>query len=284
MALLEVSGVTVQFGGVIAVNDASLSVEGGTITGLIGPNGAGKTTLFNVITGLQPPTRGRVRFRNHDVTRSSPNARAKAGMGRTFQRLEAFGSLTVRENVQVARDIHSGVRGWFGRSHDTVVDQLIDRVGLTDYAAQRADSVPTGVARLLEMARALAIEPRLLLLDEPSSGLDEAETEAFGHLLRDLAADGRAILLVEHDMDLVMTVCDLIHVLEFGKVIATGRPEDIRADRTVQAAYLGFSADSTAAAEATSSLNGFADANQTALLSAGPGHPTMQLPTVDAEQ
>ncbi|MDT4946585.1 MAG: hypothetical protein QOH14_3318 [Pseudonocardiales bacterium] len=284
MALLEVTGVTVQFGGVVAVNDASLSVDGGTITGLIGPNGAGKTTLFNVITGLQPPTKGRVRFRNHDVTRSSPNARAKAGMGRTFQRLEAFGSLTVRENVQVARDIHSGVRGWFSRSQDKVVDQLIDRVGLTDYATQRADSVPTGVARLLEMARALAIEPRLLLLDEPSSGLDEAETEAFGHLLRDLAADGRAILLVEHDMDLVMNVCDLIHVLEFGKVIATGRPEDIRANRTVQAAYLGFSDDSAAAAETTRSLNGFADANRTALLSPVSAHPTIELPAVDAER
>jgi branched-chain amino acid transport system ATP-binding protein len=284
MALLEVTGVTVQFGGVVAVNDASLSVDGGTITGLIGPNGAGKTTLFNVITGLQPPTKGRVRFRNHDVTRSSPNARAKAGMGRTFQRLEAFGSLTVRENVQVARDIHSGVRGWFSRSQDKVVDQLIDRVGLTDYATQRADSVPTGVARLLEMARALAIEPRLLLLDEPSSGLDEAETEAFGHLLRDLAADGRAILLVEHDMDLVMNVCDLIHVLEFGKVIATGRPEDIRANRTVQAAYLGFSDDSAAAAETTRSLNGFADANRTALLSPVPAHPTIELPAADAER
>jgi branched-chain amino acid transport system ATP-binding protein len=240
MALLEVSGVTVRFGGVTAVDDASISVESGSITGLIGPNGAGKTTLFNVITGLQPPTKGRVRFRSQDVTKSSPNARAKLGMGRTFQRLEAFGSLTVRENIQVARDIHAGVRSWFTRGQDKVVDQIIARVGLTGYAHQRADSVPTGVARLLEMGRALAIEPKLLLLDEPSSGLDEGETEAFGDLLQDLAADGTAILMVEHDMELVMRVCHLIHVLEFGRVIATGTADEIRADKTVQAAYLGF--------------------------------------------
>jgi branched-chain amino acid transport system ATP-binding protein len=240
MALLEVTGVTVRFGGVTAVDDANITADGGMITGLIGPNGAGKTTLFNVITGLQPPTAGRIRFRGHDISRSSPNHRAKAGMGRTFQRLEAFGSLTVRENVQVAREIHGGVRGWFGRGNDAVVDELLERVGITRYAAQRADSVPTGVARLLEMARALAIEPRLLLLDEPSSGLDEAETENFGALLRSLAVHSMAILMVEHDMDLVMSVCDVIHVLEFGKVIATGTPAEIRADRTVQAAYLGF--------------------------------------------
>jgi len=240
MALLEASSVTVQFGGVTAVDNASISVESGSITGLIGPNGAGKTTLFNVITGLQSPTKGRVRFRDHDVTRATPNYRAKAGMGRTFQRLEAFGSLTVRENIQAARDIHGGARSWFSTKQDKTVDELIDRVGIREYAKQRADSVPTGVARLLEMARALAIEPRLLLLDEPSSGLDESETHAFGALLQDLARDETAILMVEHDMDLVMSVCELIHVLEFGKVIATGTPAEIRADRAVQAAYLGF--------------------------------------------
>jgi branched-chain amino acid transport system ATP-binding protein len=284
MALLEVHGVTVQFGGVTAVNDASLSVEGGAVTGLIGPNGAGKTTLFNVITGLQQPTRGRVRFSNHDVTKSSVNSRAKAGMGRTFQRLEAFGSLSVRENVLVAREIHAGARSWFRRRKDRVVDELIERVGLTAYVNQRADSVPTGVARLLEMARALAIEPRLLLLDEPSSGLDEAETEAFGELLTALAADGVAVLMVEHDMDLVMSVCDVIHVLEFGRIIATGTPAEIRADRGVQAAYLGFVDDSAAAAETTQALNNVAMADETTVL---PGvaqvETTMELPAVKAD-
>jgi branched-chain amino acid transport system ATP-binding protein len=243
MALLEVVGVTVKFGGITAVNDASLSVDSGTITGLIGPNGAGKTTLFNVISGLQPATRGRVRFKNHDVTRSSVSHRAKMGMARTFQRLEAFGSLTVRENIQAARDIHRGPRAWLRFARDPKVNELVETVGLERYVNQRADSVPTGVARLLEVARALAIEPELLLLDEPSSGLDEAETEALGELLQRLAEQGRAVLMVEHDMDLVMGVCDLIHVLEFGRVIATGTAAEIRSDRKVQAAYLGFSDD-----------------------------------------
>jgi branched-chain amino acid transport system ATP-binding protein len=264
MALLDVTGVTVRFGGVTAVDDANISAEAGRITGLIGPNGAGKTTLFNVITGLLPPTAGRVRFRNVDISRSTPNARAKAGMARTFQRLEAFGSLTVRENVQVAREIHGGVRSWFRHHNDTAVDELLERVGITQYAAQRADSVPTGVARLLEMARALAIDPKLLLLDEPSSGLDEAETENFGILLRALAGQGAAILMVEHDMDLVMSVCDVIHVLEFGKVIASGTAAEIRADRKVQAAYLGFTDDSDEAALAS------------------PAETTMELPAVPA--
>jgi branched-chain amino acid transport system ATP-binding protein len=285
MALLEVTGVTVQFGGVTAVDHAALSVDAGSITGLIGPNGAGKTTLFNVITGLQPPTKGRVRFRGHDVTRNSPNSRAKAGMGRTFQRLEAFGSLTVRENIQVAREIYAGARSWFRGRQDRTVDELIERVGLVDYAHHRADSVPTGVARLLEMARALAIEPRLLLLDEPSSGLDEAETEAFGFLLQDLAADNRAILMVEHDMDLVMSVCHFIHVLEFGRVIATGTPAEIRADRTVQAAYLGFVDDSEAAAETTRALNDLAAVDQPVVLaSVAQVETTMELPALETDQ
>ena len=243
MALLEVVGITVKFGGITAVNDASFAAESGTITGLIGPNGAGKTTLFNVISGLQPPTKGRIRFKNNDVTRSSVSHRAKMGMARTFQRLEAFGSLTVRENVQAARDIHHGPRGWFRFTRDPVIDELIETVGLERYVKQRADSVPTGVARLVEVARALAIEPDLLLLDEPSSGLDEAETHGLGQLLQRLAEQGTAILMVEHDMDLVMGVCDMIHVLEFGKVIATGTGSEIRSDRKVQAAYLGFSDD-----------------------------------------
>jgi len=238
VALLEVTGVTVQFGGVTAVDDASITAEVGRITGLIGPNGAGKTTLFNVITGLQPATRGKVHFDGRNLTRAVPSRRARAGMGRTFQRLEAFGSLTVRENVLVASEIHDGFRGLF-RGRGPGVDGLLARVGITAYSGHRADAVPTGVARLLEMARVLAVDPRLLLLDEPSSGLDESETVGFGALLRALAREGRAVLLVEHDMDLVMSVCDVIHVLEFGKIIASGTPEKIRADRRVQEAYLG---------------------------------------------
>ena len=240
MPLLHVDDVVVQFGGVTAVNHADFEVTEGTITGLIGPNGAGKTTCFNVITGLQTPTSGRVLFDERDITRMPVHRRSRRGIGRTFQRLEAFGSLTVADNVRTALDIHDGFSGIF-KSADADIEHLLERVGISSYAAERADSVPTGVARLLELARALACDPRLLLLDEPSSGLDESETEAFGKLLKELAAEGRTVLMVEHDMDLVMAVCDTIHVLDFGSIIAQGTPAEIRVDPVVQKAYLGFS-------------------------------------------
>ena len=246
MSLLQVDDVVVQFGGVTAVNHASFEVFPGSVTGLIGPNGAGKTTCFNVITGLQSPTSGKVLLDGHDITRMPVHRRARRGIGRTFQRLEAFGSLTVEGNVRTALDIHDGFRGLF-RSGDgsaaDVVDALLERVGIAAYAEERADSVPTGVARLLELARALACDPRLLLLDEPSSGLDEQETEDFGLLLSELASEGRTILMVEHDMDLVMNVCDTIHVLDFGSIIAQGTPAEIRTNPLVQRAYLGFAED-----------------------------------------
>jgi branched-chain amino acid transport system ATP-binding protein len=246
MSLLRVDDVVVQFGGVTAVNHASFEVEAGSVTGLIGPNGAGKTTCFNVITGLQRPTSGRVLFEDRDITRTPVHRRARRGIGRTFQRLEAFGSLTVADNVRVALDIHEGFRGVFRAAHHDV-DELLERVGIAEYAAERADSIPTGTARLLELARALACDPRLLLLDEPSSGLDEAETGAFGALLVELAGAGCTILMVEHDMDLVMSVCDYIRVLDFGAVIAAGTPAEIRVDPRVQKAYLGYSEESRGA-------------------------------------
>ena len=239
MPLLEVDDVVVQFGGVTAVNHASFGAHAGRITGLIGPNGAGKTTCFNVITGLQRPTSGAVRFDGRAVTRVPVHRRSKRGMGRTFQRLEAFGSLTVRENVRVALDIHRGLRGLV-RPAAADIDSLLERVGIAAYAQERADSIPTGTARLLELARCLAGDPKLLLLDEPSSGLDETETDAFGELLQELAAEGRGVLMVEHDMDLVMAVCHEIHVLDFGSVIASGLPAEIRSDPQVQRAYLGY--------------------------------------------
>jgi branched-chain amino acid transport system ATP-binding protein len=228
---------------VTAVNHASFEVEPGTVTGLIGPNGAGKTTCFNVITGLQAPTSGKVWLDDHDITRMPVHRRARHGIGRTFQRLEAFGSLTVEDNVRTALDIHDGVKGLLravNGSADVEIAALLELVGISEYARDRADSIPTGVARLLELARALACDPRLLLLDEPSSGLDEAETEAFGALLLKLATEGRTILMVEHDMDLVMSVCDTIHVLDFGSIIAQGTPAEVRADPAVQKAYLGY--------------------------------------------
>lgn len=250
MSLLRVENVTVQFGGVTAVNGATYHAEAGTITGLIGPNGAGKTTCFNVITGLQRPTAGDIYLDDHEVTGATVNHRARLGIGRTFQRLEAFGSLSVRDNVRVALDIHHGWRHW-RKSTNAAADELLERVGIATHADDRADSIPTGTARLLELARALACEPRLLLLDEPSSGLDETETQDFGELLGDLAGEGVGILMVEHDMDLVMRICSTLYVLDFGTIIATGTPEEIRRNREVQRAYLGYSDESEPPASQT---------------------------------
>jgi branched-chain amino acid transport system ATP-binding protein len=238
VALLDVQTVSVRFGGNIAVQEVSLTAEPGRITGLIGPNGAGKTTLFNVITGLQNPTRGKVLIDGQDITRLAPYKRARKGVARTFQRLELFGALTVRENIQVA----ASIRSRWGHTDEhpaTTANRLLSRIGLETMADVRAADLPTGQARLVELGRALATQPRLLLLDEPASGQDESETENFADLLRALAAEGIAILLVEHDMQLVMNVCELIHVLDFGRLMAVGSPTEIRNNPAVLAAYLG---------------------------------------------
>jgi branched-chain amino acid transport system ATP-binding protein len=236
--LLEIEEVSVQFGGLLAVDDASISVPSGCVTGLIGPNGAGKTTLFNVITGLQAPSGGRVLLDEADITRRRPYRRARLGIARTFQRLEAFGSLTARENVLVALEMR---RRWATSRYDCakIADELLDRVGITRVADTRVEALPTGSARLVELARALATDPKVLLLDEPSSGLDEQETDALGVLLHQLTADGLGVLLVEHDMPLVMEACTHISVLDFGRIIARGTPAQIQADPSVQRAYLG---------------------------------------------
>jgi branched-chain amino acid transport system ATP-binding protein len=243
VALLAVERVAVQFGGVRALDDVDLDVDAATITGLIGPNGAGKTTLFNVICGLQPTLSGRVRLGDDLLDGMSPHHRARRGIARTFQRLEVFGSLTVRDNVRVAAEVR---RSWHrpNRRRELVpplerADQLVVQVGLEEVADTRVDALPTGLARLVEVARALASEPRVLLLDEPSSGLDEGETDALAELLERLAADGLGILLVEHDVDLVMRVCARLHVLDFGRIIAVGTPAEVRRDPQVQSAYLG---------------------------------------------
>jgi branched-chain amino acid transport system ATP-binding protein len=238
MATLAVVEVSVVFGGLTAVDSAEFSVEPGAVTGLIGPNGAGKTTLFNVITGLQNPTRGRIQLDNRDITNKRPHKRARLGIARTFQRLEAFGSLTARENVLVALEIR---RRWEKEHFDPNREalHLLDKVGIGSVAESKVEMLPTGTARLVEVARALATNPQVLLLDEPSSGLDEAETDALGELLHELAADGLAVLLVEHDMPLVMDTCAFINVLDFGRIIARGTPQEIQSDPAVQRAYLG---------------------------------------------
>jgi branched-chain amino acid transport system ATP-binding protein len=241
VTLLEVRDVDVHFGGVRALRSVSLEADESTVTGLIGPNGAGKTTLFNVICGLQEPDRGRVLIAGQDIGGKPAYQRARLGIARTFQRLEVFGSLTAHDNVLVAAEVH---RSWSRSRYDPkeVAEQILERVGITRVADEQVDSLPTGLARLVELGRALATQPRLLLLDEPSSGLDESESEDFGRLLLDLASEGLGILLVEHDIDLVMSVCSTIHVLDFGAILAVGSPKKVQADERVRAAYLGVDA------------------------------------------
>lgn len=238
--LLEVDRVSVRFGGLMALDDVSLTADAGRVTGLIGPNGAGKTTLFNAVCGLQPVRSGRVRLDGADMTRLSPHRRARRGLARTFQRLEIFGSLSVRENVLVAAEIH---RRWSGgKEHpEAVTDEVLDRLALRDLGGALVDVLPLGIARVIEVARALATRPRVLLLDEPSSGLDPAETAWLGRILERMAADGLAVVLVEHDVGLVMQTSARIYALEFGRIIATGTPDEVRANEAVQAAYLGSS-------------------------------------------
>ncbi|MDE3087603.1 MAG: ABC transporter ATP-binding protein, partial [Acidobacteriota bacterium] len=241
MPELAVESVTVRFGGLQALDDVSLQVAHGAVTGLIGPNGAGKTTLFDVVTGLRRPQGGRVLLGGDDVTSLAPHQRARRGIARTFQRLELFGTLSALENVQLAAEAR--------RRHGAtaVAEELLGRVGLAGREGEPADLLPTGQARLLELARALATAPSVLLLDEPSAGLDEAESKALGGVLAGLAAEGLAVLLVEHDVSLVMELCHHVVVLDAGLVIARGTPEAVRADPVVQHAYLGAPADAMGA-------------------------------------
>ena len=236
--ILEIRGITVRFGGHVAVKDVSIGIEPGTVTGLIGPNGAGKTTLFNTITGLQRPTAGKVFLDGRDITSLPPYKRARMGMARTFQRLELFVSLSVRDNLRVAGDIHNA-NGRNKIDVDDEVDRLLELTGLADIASTDVSDVPTGRARVVEVARALMTSPRVLLLDEPASGQTEQETEAFATLLGDLAKDGLAICLVEHDIPLVMKICSRIHVLDYGAVLASGVPDEIKNDPAVINAYIG---------------------------------------------
>ena len=232
--MLEAEAIRVRFGGQMALDEASLRAPAGEITGLIGPNGAGKTTMFNVITGLAAPDAGRVRLDGTDITGLPPYRRARLGLARTFQQLQLFGTLTVAENIELA----ARRKGVSERPRECAA-RLLDFLGITPLADVYAQNVPTGQARLVELGRALATSPRLLLLDEPASGQDPRETEHFTTLLRSIAADGLGILLVEHDVPLVMEVCSQIHVLDYGRVIASGTPAQIQADERVIAAYLG---------------------------------------------
>ncbi len=240
MPALEVEGVCMAFGGAQVLVDVSLSVTAGGVTGLIGPNGAGKTTLFNVVSGLLEPKSGRVMIDGRDVTRAGPAARARRGLSRTYQRLELFTSLTVRDNIRVAGEIRNtwGRRGRIDVAAET--ERTIELVGLGDVAEREVSELPTARARVVEVARALMTQPRVLLLDEPASGQTEEETLAFGRFLRQLVDDrDLAVCLVEHDVGLVMDTCELIHVLDYGEIIASGPPEQVKSNPAVVNAYLG---------------------------------------------
>jgi branched-chain amino acid transport system ATP-binding protein len=243
-ATLAAERVSVRFGGHLALSEVTVDARPGEITGLIGPNGAGKTTLFNVITGMLGPTTGRVLLDGDDISRLDTYQRARRGIGRTFQRLELFTGLSVRDNVRVAGEIRN-TWGLFGARQGRMdvkreTERLLELVGLGAVADREVSEVPTGTARVVEVARALMTGPRVLLLDEPASGQTEDETRTFGAMLRRLAHDdGLTILLVEHDMGLVMDVCDRVHVLDFGQLIAVGTPAQIRDDPAVLDAYLG---------------------------------------------
>jgi ABC-type branched-subunit amino acid transport system ATPase component len=250
---LEINGLTVAFGGNVAVNNVSLSAPVGHITGLIGPNGAGKTTTFNACSGLLRPKAGRVRLFGKDVTRANPAARARLGLGRTFQRVEVCETMSVRDNVRVGCEARAAAATPWAqfmasassrRALDGRVDAALNRCGMSAMAATPVGALSTGRRRLVELARVLACDFRFLLLDEPSSGLDDAETDKFGEILREVVREVEiGILLVEHDMNLVMGVCDYIHVLDFGNHIFEGDPASARKSAQVRAAYLGEDAD-----------------------------------------
>ncbi|HZQ78494.1 MAG TPA: ABC transporter ATP-binding protein [Acidimicrobiia bacterium] len=252
---LVASGIVVRFGGLVALDGVGTEVVPGRVTGLIGPNGAGKTTMFNVICGFQSADHGRVRLNGVDITQESPARRARMGLGRTFQRMELFHSLTVRENVALAAEsVHVGdnpltqlgiAKAGRALKRETrqITEDLLCATGLDHVADRLAGEVSTGQGRLVELARALARRPRILLLDEPSSGLDVKESEAFGRLLLRLVFErGIGILMIEHDMNLVLNICDPIYVLDFGKPLMIGTPAEVRSSEVVRDAYLGKAA------------------------------------------
>ena len=248
-ALLEARRVGKDFAGIMALSDIDLTVEEGERVGLIGPNGAGKTTFFNCLLGMLEVSRGEVLFDGEDITRLPVHRRSQAGIGRTFQRIELFSDCTVREHLLIAERIRNGTGSFWkdliGRGRPTTpeidrADAVLDLLGLLELADAPIEALSLGKGRLVEVGRALMTEPRLLLLDEPSSGLDRVETTALAQTLRSVQAErGFAILLVEHDVELVTGFTERCCVLDFGKTIATGPTRQVLDDPLVRRAYLG---------------------------------------------
>ena len=250
--MLDLSGITVRFGGITALDRVTLDARRREVLGIIGPNGAGKTTLFDVISGVRRPNDGRVVLDGRDVSRSSTTQRARQGLRRTFQRVQAFGWLSVEDNVLAALEWRGGGGGFLAdlalfptrrsreRARRARVAEVLETCGLIAVRNELAGSLPIGVARMVELARAIVDEPKLLLLDEPASGLDEVETVRLGEQIQVVrATTGCSVLLVEHNATFVMEQCDRVVVLNLGSVLATGQPDEIQKSTAVRDAYLG---------------------------------------------
>ena len=250
MTLLSLEGVTRRYGGLVAVDTVDLDVAEGGVTAVIGPNGAGKTTLFNLVSGFQKPNAGRIVFAGQDITMRLPEQIGASGLVRTFQLVQLFQNLSVLENIQVGCHLHTrgGIFSALMRSRatreterevDARARELLDFVGLEGAADSEARALAYGQQRLLEIARALAAKPKLLLLDEPAAGLSADESKRLSAAIRDIARRGTTVLLIEHDMKLVMNTADTIAVMDFGRKIAEGTPAAIRENPAVITAYLG---------------------------------------------